>query len=55
MNFLNLFVTKEKYRPDISLTVDTEEDYKKACYIIKNSNNKFITTEEAIKICSQFA
>lgn len=50
-----LCVVKNKNRPDISLTVDTKEDYEKACFIIKSSNNNFITTEEAIKFCLQFA
>lgn len=49
-----LEVAKEKYRPDISLTVDTPYDYKKACFIVKNSENEYITTQEAIKLCLQF-
>ena len=49
-----LEVYKEKNRPEISLTVDTEEDYKKACYIIEFSDEEYITTQEAIKLCLQF-
>lgn len=49
-----LEVKKEKNRPDISLTVDTLEDYKKACYIVENSNNDYITTKEAIELCLQY-
>jgi spore coat polysaccharide biosynthesis protein SpsF len=50
-----LQVIKEKNRPDISLTVDTPEDYKKACFIVEHSKNEYITTEEAIKLCLQYA
>lgn len=49
-----LIVTEEKNRPEISLTVDTQDDYKKACYIVGNSKNKYITTQEAIKLCLQY-
>jgi spore coat polysaccharide biosynthesis protein SpsF len=50
-----LEVDKKKNRPDISLTVDTEEDYKKACFIVQNSKNEYITITEAIKLCLQYA
>ncbi len=50
-----LSVIKDKNRPDISLTVDTLQDYKKACFIVNTSNKKYITTQEAIKLCLQFA
>jgi len=49
-----LEVFKEKNRPEISLTVDTAEDYKKACYIVNHSAEEYITTQEAIKLCLQF-
>jgi len=49
-----LEVNKEKNRPDISLTVDTLEDYEKACNIVENSNNEYITTKEAIELCLQY-
>lgn len=49
-----LKVIKEKNRPNINLSIDTIADYKKACLIISNNNNKFVTTQDAIKICSQF-
>lgn len=54
-NISELKVSEEKNRPDISLTVDTPEDYRKACFIVENSNNEYITTEEAIKLCLQYA
>ncbi len=50
-----LDVAENKKRPDIRLTVDTEEDYRKACYIVEQSKCKFITTEEAIRLCLEFA
>lgn len=50
-----LSVSEDKNRPEISLTVDTKDDYKKACFIVEHSKNKYITTQEAIKLCLQFA
>ncbi len=50
-----LKVDKSKNRPDISLTVDTIDDYKKACYIMENCSNEYITTKEAIDLCLQYA
>ncbi len=49
-----LKVNIEKNRPDISLTVDTLDDYKKACFIVKNSKKEYISTIEAIKLCLQY-
>ncbi|MCG3685614.1 glycosyltransferase family protein [Aliarcobacter butzleri] len=49
-----LKVKKEKNRPDISLTVDTEDDYKKACFIVENAKNEYISTKEAINLCLQY-
>lgn len=51
---LELKVEKGKNRPDISLTVDTEDDYKKACFIVENAKNEYIGTKEAINLCLQF-
>ena len=50
-----LSVPQIKNRPELRLTVDTSDDYKRACFIIEKSKNEFITTEEAIDLCSQFA
>ena len=44
-----------KNQPDIRLTVDTPDDYEKACYIVAHATHEMITTEEAIRLCSQFA
>lgn len=45
-----LQVTQEKNKPEISLTVDTPADYEKACYIVENSKNEFILTQEAVQL-----
>lgn len=50
-----LEVTQDKNRLEISLTVDTPDDYKKACFIVQHSKNEYITTQEAIELCLQFA
>jgi spore coat polysaccharide biosynthesis protein SpsF len=49
-----LQVDAQKNRPDISLTVDTLEDYKKASFIIESSSDEYVTTLEAIELCSQY-
>lgn len=51
---VDLPIPQEKRRPDIRLTVDTEEDYKRACYIVTHCKNEYVSTQEAIEICSQF-
>ena len=48
-------VAEEKRKPDVRLTVDTEEDYQKACYIASHSRTGLATTQEAILLCSQYA
>lgn len=45
---------EKKNRPDIRLTVDTEEDYKKACFIVDKSKKEYINTIEAIELCLQY-
>lgn len=49
-----LMVQPGKNRPDIRLTVDTRDDYKKACYIINACSDSYVTTEEAIRLCMQY-
>lgn len=49
-----LEVRSGKNRPDISLTVDTPSDYKKACFIVQNAKNEYITTQEAIELCLRY-
>ena len=50
-----LSVPKAKNRPDVRLTVDTDEDYRRACFIVANASMPWATTEEAIALCSRFA
>lgn len=50
-----LQVAPEKNAPQVRLTVDTQEDYEKACYIASHSKTGLATTEEAIALCSQYA
>lgn len=50
-----LEVPAAKQRCDIRLTVDTEEDYRRACYIAERVRGQWATTEEAIDLCSRFA
>jgi spore coat polysaccharide biosynthesis protein SpsF len=44
-----------KRRPDLRLTVDTEEDYQRACAIAGQAPNRWVGTVEAIQLCSRFA
>ncbi|PNU21156.1 acylneuraminate cytidylyltransferase [Geothermobacter hydrogeniphilus] len=44
-----------KHRPDIRLTVDTPEDYRRACFITANRPAETVTTREAIDLCELFA
>lgn len=50
-----LTVTGAKNRPDLRLTVDTKEEYRRACFIAERATGKWATTEEAIALCSRFA
>lgn len=43
-----LDVATAKRRPDLSLTVDTEEDYVRACRIADRAPDRFLSTLEAI-------
>lgn len=52
---IELQISGPKNQPDIRLTVDTADDYEKACYIAEHAAHEMITTEEAIRLCSQFA
>jgi len=53
-NISELKVNDKKNRPDISLTVDTLDDYKKACFIVQNTQDEYTTTQEAINLCLQY-
>ena len=40
-----------KRYPDMRLTVDTMEDYKKACRIVASSQGRLMTVDEVIRFC----
>lgn len=46
-----LEVPMAKQRPDLRLTVDSEEDYQRACTITGYAPDRWIGTEEAIQLC----
>ncbi len=50
-----LDIPNEKKCSKLRLTVDTEDDYKKACFIAEKTGNGLVGTEEAIKICLRSA
>jgi spore coat polysaccharide biosynthesis protein SpsF len=50
-----LSVPKNKHRPDVRLTVDTQEDLDRARFVAAGATGSWITTEEAIALCSRFA
>ena len=50
-----LQVAADKNRPEVRLTVDTQADYEKACYIAAHSKTGLPTTQETIALCSQYA
>lgn len=52
---VELQINDERNQTDIRLTVDTEDDYRKACFIAMHAAHELITTEEAISLCSQYA
>jgi spore coat polysaccharide biosynthesis protein SpsF len=50
-----LAVSGPANRPDVRLTVDTEDDYRRACTIAEQAAGPWATTQEAIALCSRFA
>jgi spore coat polysaccharide biosynthesis protein SpsF len=50
-----LEVSLEKQAPSLRLTVDTEEDWRRADMLAKANANGWLTTQEAIRLCSRFA
>lgn len=53
--FGTLNVAKEKNRPDVRLTVDTQDDYERACYILKKAKTEYVETETAIALGLEFS
>lgn len=50
-----LEVPPDKNKPDVRLTVDTSEDYRRACFIAEHATQFHVSTQEAIRLCLQFA
>lgn len=49
-----LGVSGEKCFPSIRLTVDTVEDYRRACFILRVAGTNYVTTAQAIALGRQF-
>ncbi len=52
---VSLTPVDSKNRPELRLTVDTEDDFRKACFIAEHASSFPVSTEEAITLCSRFA
>lgn len=50
-----LKVPSNKRAPDLRLTVDTEDDWFRADTLVRNSTSRWLSTQEAIELCSFFA
>lgn len=50
-----LRVPQAKHRPDLRLTVDTEEDWCKADSLVRQAGGEWLTTERIIGLCSASA
>ena len=51
---LELDAVPSKHRPEVRLTVDTEADYRKACYIVEHASSDPVTTEGAILLSERY-
>lgn len=51
---LELDAVPSKHRSEVRLTVDTEGDYRKACYIAEHACSDPVTTEEAILLAERY-
>lgn len=49
-----LSAAPEKSRTDVRLTVDTFQDYEKACYILKHAHTDHVTTLQAIELSDKY-
>jgi spore coat polysaccharide biosynthesis protein SpsF len=50
-----LAIPPSKVRPDLRLTVDTVQDYQRACNLVPQARGEWLTTEEAIALCLRSA
>jgi spore coat polysaccharide biosynthesis protein SpsF len=51
----SLRVMADKHRPDLRLTLDTEDDYQRTCYIVERCEAEYISTLQAIKGAEEYA
>lgn len=49
-----LSIAPEKIHPEVRLTVDTVEDYKRACYIAEHASQGIFSTTEAIRLAQEW-
>lgn len=49
-----LDVPIQKHAPELRMTVDTHEDWRKACWLAEQASTPWLQTEEAIKLCSHY-
>ena len=45
-----LRIPTDKNMPKVRLTVDIPDDYELACYVSRNADSEYVTTQEAIKL-----
>jgi spore coat polysaccharide biosynthesis protein SpsF len=49
-----LRVDGDKHRPEVRLTVDTPDDYQRACYIIEKSGRDYVSIPQAIRLAEEY-
>jgi spore coat polysaccharide biosynthesis protein SpsF len=52
-NTVLLRVNADKHQPEVRLTVDTPEDYERACYIVERSGNGYVSIPQAIQLAGE--
>jgi spore coat polysaccharide biosynthesis protein SpsF len=50
-----LLVAASKNRPDVRLTVDTEDDYERACFIVAQCRSEYVPIQDAITLAEMFS
>jgi spore coat polysaccharide biosynthesis protein SpsF len=48
-----LSVSGSKHRPEVRLTIDTPEDYRRACYIVEKSGSDYVSVPQAIELAEE--
>jgi spore coat polysaccharide biosynthesis protein SpsF len=51
----SLRVISDKNRPDVRLTLDTEDDYQRSCYIVESCETEYVSTVQAIERAEEYA